>query len=486
MVTATSCSASSSTSAVLRRRLRPGKSETVADRHPALHGRAPDPLTDQLDGEGAQLAGLVEMDVDPDAVPFRQPEHHVQLPDRVAVERARVDPADQVCAGEQRLLEEIGGPGRPHHPRLRERHHLDPGTPGVVLPCGEHTFEPLQSRVGIDLGVAAHQRRPGGDGATQGVGGAFGYARFGGSPIAPVVLHEPGQPGPGGVLPEWEAEPGGVEVGVGVDEGREQHAGGAVGYRCAVGCRRRRPDGGDAAVTDEDVGDWTCDGARPSPHVAQQQVGGRHRPTLRFPNGWVTCGRWQNRAMRHWLVKSEPGDYSIDDLERDGWTHWDGVRNYQARNAMGEMAVGDRVLFYHSAARPPGVVGLAEVIRESYPDFTAWDPASRYHDPASTPDAPRWFMVDLSFVARLPRLVGTRRDQAGRRAGGDGAGDTAAPVGAAGDRLRVRPDHRPRPPAGPGELITPGGDARRHRPPGRDGRSRGCGGSPIAAWSRRG
>jgi predicted RNA-binding protein with PUA-like domain len=109
--------------------------------------------------------------------------------------------------------------------------------------------------------------------------------------------------------------------------------------------------------------------------------------------------------MRHWLVKSEPGEYSIDDLERDGWTHWDGVRSYQARNAMREMAVGDQVLFYHSAARPPGVAGLAEVIRESYPDFTAWDPASRYHDPASTPDAPRWFMVDISFVARLPRLV---------------------------------------------------------------------------------
>jgi predicted RNA-binding protein with PUA-like domain len=110
--------------------------------------------------------------------------------------------------------------------------------------------------------------------------------------------------------------------------------------------------------------------------------------------------------MRHWLVKSEPDEYSIDDLERDGSTHWDGVRNYQARNAMVGMAVGDRVLFYHSAVKPPGVVGLAEVVRESYPDFTAWDPTSRYYDPASTPEAPRWFMVDIAFVARLPRLVG--------------------------------------------------------------------------------
>lgn len=109
--------------------------------------------------------------------------------------------------------------------------------------------------------------------------------------------------------------------------------------------------------------------------------------------------------MRHWLVKTEPGEYSIDDLEREGSTHWDGVRNYQARNHMMDMAVGDRVLVYHSAAKPPGVVGLAEVVKEAYPDFTAWDPASRYHDPASTPEAPRWFMVDIGFVARLPRMV---------------------------------------------------------------------------------
>ena len=110
--------------------------------------------------------------------------------------------------------------------------------------------------------------------------------------------------------------------------------------------------------------------------------------------------------MRHWLMKTEPGSYSIEDLERDGSTHWDGVRNYQARNSMMAMAIGDRVLFYHSAAKPPAVVGLAEVVRECYPDFTAWDPTSHYHDPASTPDNPRWFMVDIAFLARLPRIVG--------------------------------------------------------------------------------
>src|SRR5690606_13807863 len=98
-----------------------------------------------------------------------------------------------------------------------------------------------------------------------------------------------------------------------------------------------------------------------------------HVPTVPLP---------QSLPMRHWLMKSEPNDYSIDDLERDGTTHWDGVRNYQARNLMRvQMSVGDAVLFYHSQLRPPGVVGLAEVVRDAYPDHTAWDPDSKYFDP---------------------------------------------------------------------------------------------------------
>ena len=112
-------------------------------------------------------------------------------------------------------------------------------------------------------------------------------------------------------------------------------------------------------------------------------------------------------------MKSEPGDYSIDDLERDGSTHWDGIRNYQARNSMMEMEVGDRVLFYHSAAKPPGVVGIAEVVKKAYPDFTAWDQGSRYFDPASTPETPRWHMVDIRFVSKFERMVSideVRRD----------------------------------------------------------------------------
>ncbi len=109
---------------------------------------------------------------------------------------------------------------------------------------------------------------------------------------------------------------------------------------------------------------------------------------------------------RHWLVKSEPDAFSIDDLQSAMTEPWDGIRNFQARNMMrDDMAVGDRVLFYHSNAKPPGVVGLAEVASEPYPDPTAFDPASKYHDPKSNPHDPRWILVDLRYVAHLPRLV---------------------------------------------------------------------------------
>ncbi|MFZ0429050.1 MAG: EVE domain-containing protein [Acidobacteriota bacterium] len=109
---------------------------------------------------------------------------------------------------------------------------------------------------------------------------------------------------------------------------------------------------------------------------------------------------------RHWLMKSDPEVYSITDLEREGRTYWDGIRNFQARNFMRDgMRTGDLVLFYHSRSDLPGVVGLAEVVREAYPDFTAWDPNSSYFDARSTPDAPRWLMVDIRFLRRFPRTV---------------------------------------------------------------------------------
>ena len=111
-------------------------------------------------------------------------------------------------------------------------------------------------------------------------------------------------------------------------------------------------------------------------------------------------------AKRYWLMKSEPDVYSIDDLEKEGTTSWEGIRNYEARNNMrDEMSVGDEVLFYHSNANPPGVAGLARVVREAYPDPFAFDPESRYHDPKSTREKPRWFMVDLGFMETLDRVV---------------------------------------------------------------------------------
>lgn len=110
-------------------------------------------------------------------------------------------------------------------------------------------------------------------------------------------------------------------------------------------------------------------------------------------------------AKRYWLVKSEPGAYSIDDLERDGSTMWDGVRNYKARNNMRAMRLGDEVLYYHSNATPPAIVGIARVCREAYPDPTQFDRESRYFDGKSDPDDPRWSLVDIEFVAKLPRPV---------------------------------------------------------------------------------
>lgn len=111
-------------------------------------------------------------------------------------------------------------------------------------------------------------------------------------------------------------------------------------------------------------------------------------------------------AKRYWLMKSEPDVYGIEDLERDGVTTWDGVRNFQARNLMrDQMQVGDRVLFYHSNANPPGVAGLGEIARTAYPDLSALDPESAYHDPKATEADPRWLMVDVRFVEKWAGIV---------------------------------------------------------------------------------
>lgn len=111
--------------------------------------------------------------------------------------------------------------------------------------------------------------------------------------------------------------------------------------------------------------------------------------------------------MRYWLMKTEPGCFSIDDLAAaPGQTSpWDGVRNYQARNFMRDgMSVGDQILFYHSVTNP-SVVGIARVASESYPDHTAWDPKDRHFDPKSTRERPLWFMVDVQFVEKFAHPV---------------------------------------------------------------------------------
>ena len=108
---------------------------------------------------------------------------------------------------------------------------------------------------------------------------------------------------------------------------------------------------------------------------------------------------------RHWLMKSEPGDFSIDDLQRVGTEPWTGVRNYQARNFMRQMQVGDGVLFYHSNAEVPGIYGIAEVASTPYPDPTQFKKKSKYHDPKATQEQPRWDLVDVKFVRKLARAI---------------------------------------------------------------------------------
>jgi predicted RNA-binding protein with PUA-like domain len=109
--------------------------------------------------------------------------------------------------------------------------------------------------------------------------------------------------------------------------------------------------------------------------------------------------------VQHWLFKSEPDVYGIDRLEREGRTEWSGVRNFQARNLMMSMHVGDLGFFYHSSTTPPGIAGICRVIRAAYPDFTQFDRTSEYYDRTAKAGEPRWFMVDVGFVRRFERLL---------------------------------------------------------------------------------
>ena len=137
--------------------------------------------------------------------------------------------------------------------------------------------------------------------------------------------------------------------------------------------------------------------------------------------------------VRHWLMKSEPDVYPWEQLVADGSTHWDGVRNYQARNIMrDDMKLGDMVLFYHSNCKPPHVAGVARVCREGYPDHTSWDPESKYHDEKSSPDNPRWMMVDIEAVQVMTESVSLPDMKANPDLEG-------MPLLARGQRLSVQP-----------------------------------------------
>ncbi len=117
----------------------------------------------------------------------------------------------------------------------------------------------------------------------------------------------------------------------------------------------------------------------------------------------------QSKSGQYWLIKSEPEEFSIDDLmaSPDRTTHWDGVRNYQARNTLrDQMKKGDFILFYHSNADPPAVAGVAQVVRAGYPDFTAFDPEHPHYDPKSKPELPTWYMVDVKFIERFSSPLG--------------------------------------------------------------------------------
>ena len=143
-------------------------------------------------------------------------------------------------------------------------------------------------------------------------------------------------------------------------------------------------------------------------------------------------------AMKHWLMKSEPDEFSIDALERVGTEPWSGVRNYQARNYMlKDMKVGDPILFYHSNCAVPGVAGLAEVVSVAYPDPTQFQKKSDYYDAASKPEEPRWWLVDVGFVRRFKRTVSLDELKAAAEAFGE------FPLLRRGNRLSVLPVTKP-------------------------------------------
>ena len=137
---------------------------------------------------------------------------------------------------------------------------------------------------------------------------------------------------------------------------------------------------------------------------------------------------------RYWLMKSEPDAFSIDDLQRVGTEPWNGVRNYQARNFMRAMQVGDGVLFYHSNCKVPGIAGLARVASKAYPDETQFDRKSPYYDPKATREEPRWMLVDVAFERKFEQVIALEEIRQHADALGEGFALTSK-----GTRLSVMP-----------------------------------------------
>lgn len=139
--------------------------------------------------------------------------------------------------------------------------------------------------------------------------------------------------------------------------------------------------------------------------------------------------------MNYWLFKSEPDAFSLDDLKslKRKTDHWDGIRNYQARNLMrDQMKIGDLGFFYHSSCKVPGIVGVVSIVKEAYPDHTAWDPQSKYFDAKSTPENPRWLMVDVKFEREYPGVISLQQLR-------EVQGLESMPLLQKGSRLSVQP-----------------------------------------------
>jgi len=146
----------------------------------------------------------------------------------------------------------------------------------------------------------------------------------------------------------------------------------------------------------------------PAMSPLEPSVQGRKHITAQAGDAPHTASYQNTIPMNYWLMKSEPDTFGINDLynKPNQTEHWDGVRNYQARNMMrDEMKLGDLVFFYHSNCEMPGIAGIMEIVKESYPDFSAFDPDDKHFDPKSDPASPRWMMVDVKYVRSLSRII---------------------------------------------------------------------------------